>query len=227
MPRLLQKNIFRASVITVLLGSLAALVFVGSLLHHGKIAGAFNIINLIFLVSEQSNARTSMLRFDMPDYMYIAPYSREQREKLIRKGMIYKLFAIYIILLLIVIAPIMIYVTITGNEMGIVICIAEAVIIFTNLYSRMHLRYLIKVSVSLYVAVQIVTFFQYVIFAAVTGYSNHAEESYNIIEAIKYHLTDVFLLSCLIFMGVIVVAISRIKHFNHMICYLADYENSR
>ena len=63
MPKLLQKNIFKASIITALLGFIVVMIFVGSILHHGKIAFAFDIINLFFIVAEMSIDKKSMFRF--------------------------------------------------------------------------------------------------------------------------------------------------------------------
>ncbi|MGN0435544.1 MAG: hypothetical protein ACI4D8_02815 [Wujia sp.] len=226
MPRLLRKNIYKASIITAILGLIVVIIFVGSILHHGKIAIAFNVINLFLLIAELSND-TTMLRFELPDYMYIAPYSREQREGLIRKGMLYKLMAIYMTILLIAVAPILVYSIINNIVMCTIICIAEAVIIFTTLYNRMYLRYLIKVRVLPFVVIELVSFFQYVIFVSIASYSNHSGESNHISEVIKYHLTDVILLGCLMLMGIIIAVFCRVKCFKPMIYYLADYENFR
>lgn len=227
MPKLLQKSIFKASINTALLGFLVAMIFVGSILYHGKIATSFNVINLFFIVAEMSIDKKSMLRFELPDYMYIAPYSGDQIQGLIRKGMKYKFMAIYITIFLIVITPVIIYSIINSNVMSFIICIAEAVIIFTSLYSGMHLRYLIKVNVFSYVAIEMVFFLQYVIFAAVADYSNHSGETNHIFEVIKNHMSDVALLGCLMIGGIIAAIFCRVKYFKPMVCYLSDYENIR
>ena len=227
MPKLLQKNIFKASIITALLGFIVVMIFVGSILHHGKIAFAFDIINLFFIVAEMSIDKKSMFRFELPDYMYIAPYSEEQIQGLIRKGMKYKFITIYITIFLIVITPVIIYSIINSNVMSFIICIAETVIIFTSLYSEMHLLYLLKINVFSFIAIKMVFFMQYVIFAAVADYSNHSGEINHILEVIKYHMSDVVLLGCLMLMGIIIAVFCRIKYYKPMIYHLGNYENFR
>ena len=80
MPKLLQKNILISSLVSL-------------------------IISLFLVVTCKPEIAAGLSVFVLPDYMYIAPYTKEQRKELIRKGQRYKFFAMYMWLIIILVLP--------------------------------------------------------------------------------------------------------------------------
>ena len=103
MPKLLQRNILRNSYIS-LISSLIAVVCCSVFIVSGYVY--IYTLNTFLLVTCKPKIATSGLQvFVLPDYMYIAPYTKEQRKDLIRKGQRYKFFAVYVWLIIIFVLP--------------------------------------------------------------------------------------------------------------------------
>ena len=103
MPKLLQRNILRNSYIS-LISSLIAVVCWSVFMVSGYVY--IYTLNLFLLVTCNPEIATSGLNvFVLPDYMYIAPYTKEQRKELIRKAQRYKFFAVYVWLIIIFVLP--------------------------------------------------------------------------------------------------------------------------
>ena len=139
MPKLLQRNILRNSYIS-LISSLIAVVGWSFFMVSGYVY--IYTLNLFLLVTCNPEIATSGLNvFVLPDYMYIAPYTKEQRKDLIRKGQRYKFFAVYVWLIIIFVLPFGCIEYMRGNTSALIVCLSEVILSASLLYSNIFSLY--------------------------------------------------------------------------------------
>ena len=182
------------------------------MLHQRTVGSVFTDINLLCIILN-SGLQARLLEFTLPDYIFIAPYTKEQRKDLVKKGLLYKFLLTYGCLLMIVICPVVIFAISHGGATQIVLCITEAVIFLTMVYSGRFLIYISKVDIGVAVFIGCVIAFQFALFAGVS-----ASES---------ELIDIILIFAIIISAIIVIMICRRRYYEPMVGYQADYEQSR
>ena len=208
MPKLLQRNILRNSYIS-LISSLIAVVCWSVFMVSGYVY--IYTLNLFLLVTCNPEIATSGLNvFVLPDYMYIAPYTKEHRKELIRKAQRYKSFAVYV--WLIIISGCIEYMR--GNTSALIVCLSEVILSASLLYSNIFLLYIVKRSVCsfwLTFGIKLAMVVSFMI--AVQTDKTAGTESVNVIIVLLVLVSSVIL-----------ILVCRIKYQDKMFSSMADYE---
>lgn len=210
MPKLLQRNILRNSFIS-LISSLIAVVCWSFFMVSGYVY--IYTLNLFLLVTCKPEIATSGLNvFVLPDYMYIAPYTKEQRKELIRKAQRYKFFAVYVWLIIIFVLPFGYIEYMRGNTSALIVCLGEVILSASLLYSNIFSLYIVKRSVYsfwLTFGIKLAMVVSFMMAADKTA----GTESVNVI-----------IVLLVIVSSVILILVCRIKYQDKMFSSMADYE---
>ena len=210
MPKLLQRNILRNSY-TSLISSLIAVVCWSFFMVSGYVY--IYTLNLFLLVTCNPEIVTSGLNvFVLPDYMYIAPYTKEQRKELIRKGQRYKFFAVYVWLIIIFVLPFGCIEYMRGNTSALIVCLSEVILSASLLYSNIFSLYIVKRSVYsfwLTFGIKLAMVVSFMMAADKTA----GTESVNVIIVLLVLISSVIL-----------ILVCRIKYQDKMFSSMADYE---
>ena len=210
MPKLLQRNILRNSFIS-LISSLIAVVCWSFFMVSGYVY--IYTLNLFLLVICKPEIATSGLNvFVLPDYMYIAPYTKEQRKELIRKAQRYKFFAVYVWLIIIFVLPFGCIEYMRGNTSALIVCLSEVILSASFLYSNIFSLYIVKRSVCsfwLTFGIKLAMVVSFMMAADKTA----GTESVNVI-----------IVLLVIVSSVILILVCRIKYQERMFSSMADYE---
>lgn len=212
MPKLLQRNILRNSYIS-LISSLIAVVGWSFFMVSGYVY--IYTLNLFLLVTCNPEIATSGLNvFVLPDYMYIAPYTKEQRKELIRKAQRYKFFAVYVWLIIIFVLPFGCIEYMRGNTSALIVCLSEVILSASLLYSNIFLLYIVKRSVcSFWLTFGIKLAMVVSFMMAVQTDKTAGTESVNVIIVLLVLVSSVIL-----------ILVCRIKYQDKMFSSMADYE---
>lgn len=210
MPKLLQRNILRNSFIS-LISSLIAVVCWSFFMVSGYVY--IYTLNLFLLVICKPEIATSGLNvFVLPDYMYIAPYTKEQRKELIRKAQRYKFFAVYVWLIIIFVLPFGCIEYMRGNTSALIVCLSEVILSASLLYNNIFSLYIVKRSVYsfwLTFGIKLAMVVSFMMAADKTA----GTESVNVIIVLLVLISSVIL-----------ILVCRIKYQDKMFSSMADYE---
>ena len=211
MPKLLQKNILKSSIISFIAAFLLNRIIWP---FDGDITlSLFYSYNLLLWAGFNSQIQTNLSTFSLPDYMFIAPYSREQRKRLLQKGMEYKFWAVYIWQLGLVVAPLF-FRSILLHDMSLIIFAGLEIIVSASIiYSDGYAMYLSKVHIA---ASFFMTFFRFIEICMLRdGFFSGSGVS---------DLIDLIIFLAIIIHSVGVIIICRVKFRDEMISCMADYE---
>ena len=147
MPKLLQKNILISSLVSLIISLTAVVCWSFFQVSSYKYIYA---LNLFLVVTCKPEIAAGLSVFVLPDYMYIAPYTKEQRKELIRKGQRYKFFAMYMWLIIILVLPFGYIEYMRGNISSVIVCLSEVILSASLLYSNTFSIYIVKNSVYRY-----------------------------------------------------------------------------
>lgn len=210
MPKLLQRNILRNSYIS-LISSLIAVVCWSVFMVSGY-AYIYTLNTFLLVTCNPEIAISGLQGFVLPDYMYIAPYTKEQRKDLIRKGQRYKFFAVYVWLIIIFVLPFGCIEYMRGNTSALIVCLSEVILSASLLYSNMFSLYIVKRSVYsfwLTFGIKLAMVVSFMMAADKTA----GTESVNVI-----------IVLLVIVSSVILILVCRIKYQDKMFSSMADYE---
>lgn len=213
MPKLLRKNIYKTSMISFVFCLVFAVINSIRLRNHSGIGAVYSGVNLFLWIISNPAMEFKVFGFTLPDYIFIAPYSKEQRKTLVSKVLRYHVLAIGGWIMALLICPVMIYDIVHGDELQLLVCFTEAMILLSIVYSGAFLDYISKVNFGMSFFIGCIRFFQYVLFAGVA--TSELEK------------IDVILLFVDIFLGIVVILICRRKYYEPMLHFLSDYEQSR
>lgn len=210
MPKLLQRNILRNSYIS-LISSLIAVVCWSVFMVSGY-AYIYTLNTFLLVTCNPEIAISGLQGFVLPDYMYIAPYTKEQRKDLIRKGQRYKFFAVYVWLIIIFVLPFGCIEYMRGNTSALIVCLGEVILSASLLYSNMFSLYIVKRSVYsfwLTFGIKLAMVVSFMMAADKTA----GTESVNVIIVLLVLISSVIL-----------ILVCRIKYQDKMFSSMADYE---
>lgn len=211
MPKLLQKNILISSFVSLIISLTAVVCWSFFQVSSYKYIYALNLF-LVVMCKPEIAAGLSV--FVLPDYMYIAPYTKEQRKELIRKGQRYKFFAMYMWLIIILVLPFGYIEYMRGNISSVIVCLSEVILSASLLYSNTFSIYIVKNSVYRYwstVGLKLVMILMFI--GAVQTDKTAGTESVNIIIVLLVLISSVIL-----------ILVCRIKYQDKMFSSMADYE---
>lgn len=211
MPKLLQKNILISSFVSLIISLTAVVCWSFFQVSSYKYIYALNLF-LVVMCKPEIAAGLSV--FVLPDYMYIAPYTKEQRKELIRKGQMYKFFAMYMWLIIILVLPFGYIEYMRGNISSVIVCLSEVILSASLLYSNTFSIYIVKNSVYRYwstVGLKLVMILMFI--GAVQTDKTAGTESVNIIIVLLVLISSVIL-----------ILVCRIKYQDRMFSSMADYE---
>ena len=211
MPKLLQKNILISSFVSLIISLTAVVCWSFFQVSSYKYIYALNLF-LVVMCKPEIAAGLSV--FVLPDYMYIAPYTKEQRKELIRKGLRYKFFAMYMWLIIILVLPFGYIEYMRGNISSVIVCLSEVILSASLLYSNTFSIYIVKNSVYRYwstVGLKLVMILMFI--GAVQTDKTAGTESVNIIIVLLVLISSVIL-----------ILVCRIKYQDRMFSSMADYE---
>lgn len=210
MPKLLQKNILISSFVSLIISLTAVVCWSFFQVSSYKYIYALNLF-LVVMCKPEIAAGLSV--FVLPDYMYIAPYTKEQRKELIRKGQRYKFFAMYMWLIIILVLPFGYIEYMRGNISSVIVCLSEVILSASLLYSNTFSIYIVKNSVYRYwstVGLKLVMILMFI--GAVQTDKTAGTESVNIIIVLLVLISSVIL-----------ILVCRIKYQDRMFSSMADY----
>lgn len=210
MPKLLQRNILRNSFISPI-SSLIAVVCWSVFMVSGY-AYIYTLNTFLLVTCNPEIAISGLQGFVLPDYMYIAPYTKEQRKDLIRKGQRYKFFAVYVWLIIIFVLPFGCIEYMRGNTSALIVCLSEVILSASLLYSNIFSLYIVKRSVYsfwLTFGIKLAMVVSFMMAADKTA----GTESVNVI-----------IVLLVIVSSVILILVCRIKYQDKMFSSMADYE---
>ena len=210
MPKLLQRNILRNSYIS-LISSLIAVVCWSVFMVSGY-AYIYTLNTFLLVTCNPEIAISGLQGFVLPDYMYIAPYTKEQRKDLIRKGQRYKFFAVYVWLIIIFVLPFGCIEYMRGNTSALIVCLSEVILSASLLYSSIFSLYIVKRSVYsfwLTFGIKLAMVVSFMMAADKTA----GTESVNVIIVLLVLISSVIL-----------ILVCRIKYQDKMFSSMADYE---
>lgn len=211
MPKLLQKNILISSFVSLIISLTAVVCWSFFQVSSYKYIYA---LNLFLVVTCKPEIAAGLSVFVLPDYMYIAPYTKEQRKELIRKGQRYKFFAMYMWLIIILVLPFGYIEYMRGNISSVIVCLSEVILSASLLYSNTFSIYIVKNSVYRYwstVGLKLVMILMFI--GAVQTDKTAGTESVNIIIVLLVLISSVIL-----------ILVCRIKYQDKMFSSMADYE---
>ena len=211
MPKLLQKNILISSFVSLIISLTAVVCWSFFQVSSYKYIYALNLF-LVVMCKPEIAAGLSV--FVLPDYMYIAPYTKEQRKELIRKGQRYKFFAMYMWLIIILVLPFGYIEYMRGNISSVIVCLSEVILSASLLYSNTFSIYIVKNSVYRYwstVGLKLVMILMFI--GAVQTDKTAGTERVNIIIVLLVLISSVIL-----------ILVCRIKYQDRMFSSMADYE---
>lgn len=210
MPKLLQKNILISSFVSLII-SLTAVVCWSVFMVSGY-AYIYTLNTFLLVTCNPEIAISGLQGFVLPDYMYIAPYTKEQRKDLIRKGQRYKFFAVYVWLIIIFVLPFGCIEYMRGNTSALIVCLSEVILSASLLYSNIFSLYIVKRSVYsfwLTFGIKLAMVVSFMMAADKTA----GTESVNVI-----------IVLLVIVSSVILILVCRIKYQDKMFSSMADYE---
>lgn len=211
MPKLLQKNILISSFVSLIISLTAVVCWSFFQVSSYKYIYA---LNLFLVVTCKPEIAAGLSVFVLPDYMYIAPYTKEQRKELIRKGQRYKFFAMYMWLIIILVLPFGYIEYMRGNMSLVIVCLSEVILSASLLYSNTFSIYIVKNSVYRYwstVGLKLVMILMF--FGAVQSDKAVGTQSVNVIIVLLVLVSSVIL-----------ILVCRIKYQDKMFSSMADYE---
>lgn len=211
MPKLLQKNILISSFVSLIISLTAVVCWSFFQVSSYKYIYA---LNLFLVVTCKPEIAAGLSVFVLPDYMYIAPYTKEQRKELIRKGQRYKFFAMYMWLIIILVLPFGYIEYMRGNMSSVIVCLSEVILSASLLYSNTFSIYIVKNSVYRYwstVGLKLVMILMF--FWAVQTDKAVGTQSVNVIIVLLVLISSVIL-----------ILVCRIKYQDKMFSSMADYE---
>lgn len=211
MPKLLQKNILISSFVSLIISLTAVVCWSFFQVSSYKYIYA---LNLFLVVTCKPEIAAGLSVFVLPDYMYIAPYTKEQRKELIRKGQRYKFFAMYMWLIIILVLPFGYIEYMRGNMSLVIVCLSEVILSASLLYSNTFSIYIVKNSVYRYwstVGLKLVMILMF--FGAVQSDKAVGTQSVNVIIVLLVLISSVIL-----------ILVCRIKYQDKMFSSMADYE---
>ena len=211
MPKLLQKNILISSFVSLIISLTAVVCWSFFQVSSYKYIYA---LNLFLVVTCKPEIAAGLSVFVLPDYMYIAPYTKEQRKELIRKGQRYKFFAMYMWLIIILVLPFGYIEYMRGNMSLVIVCLSEVILSASLLYSNTFSIYIVKNSVYRYwstVGLKLVMILMF--FGAVQSDKAVGTQSVNVI-----------IVLLVLIRYVIHILVCRIKYQDKMFSSMADYE---
>ena len=211
MPKLLQKNILISSFVSLIISLTAVVCWSFFQVSSYKYIYALNLF-LVVMCKPEIAAGLSV--FVLPDYMYIAPYTKEKRKELIRKGQRYKFFAMYMWLIIILVLPFGYIEYMRGNISSVIVCLSEVILSASLLYSNTFSIYIVKNSVYRYwstVGLKLVMILMFI--GAVQTDKTAGTESVNIIIVLLVLISSVIL-----------ILVCRIKYQDRMFSSMAHYE---
>lgn len=211
MPKLLQKNILITSFVSLIISLTAVVCWSFFQVSSYKYIYA---LNLFLVVTCKPEIAAGLSVFVLPDYMYIAPYTKEQRKELIRKGQRYKFFAMYMWLIIILVLPFGYIEYMRGNMSSVIVCLSEVILSASLLYSNTFSIYIVKKSVYRYwstVGLKLVMILMF--FWAVQSDKAAGTQSVNVIIVLLVLISSVIL-----------IFVCRIRYEDKMVSSMADYE---
>lgn len=211
MPKLLQKNILISSFVSLIISLTAVVCWSFFQVSSYKYIYA---LNLFLVVTCKPEMAAGLSVFVLPDYMYIAPYTKEQRKELIRKGQRYKFFAMYMWLIIILVLPFGYIEYMRGNISSVIVCLSEVILSASLLYSNTFSIYIVKRSVCSFWLIFGIKLAMVVSFMmAVQTDKTAGTESVNVI-----------IILLVLVSSVILILVCRIKYQDKMFSSMADYE---
>lgn len=221
MPKILQKNICKVIIRNILFVIFAYVVaFIIVVFTNGGMDDISDIYNVrmgeryIILIVLFAGGSFFAANIALPDYLFIAPYSLEDRKKLIKKTFHISIVANYLCTNGFLVAPDIIRFVYSGNFNDMVKCIFQTIILFCVLYVLAYGRYFQIFKPGHEIGIQILLILEYAVLSGIIGEDSISKADYVIM-----------LIAGVI--GIWSVAHCYFKYYKEMIENFADYELSK
>ena len=207
MPKLLQKNICKRTIVVAIV---VLLMIAFNLLNGKTVLFLFTGLNFIFWIERIANGIHGIHNNYLSDYMYIAPFSYEQRKNFIKISLLYDFYVSYLGILMLAIMPILVFAVIKGMKFLIIICITESILAFSLLYAGNYFEFLSRKNLS-GVSVDLIYFIMFTLMSGLDGLT----------------IVDIIIIICIIAVSVLLAIVCHKKYYELVTSYYTDYELSR
>lgn len=214
MPKILWKNILDSSRRELVLAIVMIPLFwlgitEGSFGGLNQVMYIYNLMISIFSIFSNHNRSA----FELPQYMYLAPYSREQRQHYIQKMFKYRFRVSYIVLLLPILITAIIRPDKTLTVSGIVYYMCEMLVMAGISYFTSFDNYLGSVNPGRLTIFDVIMFMSAVVVAA--SYDQN-DSSLDLVQILISLVIGVFFIS--------MIVSCRKKYYDDIVRCMADYE---
>lgn len=214
MPKILWKNILDSSRRELVLAIVMIPLFwlgitEGSFGGLNQVMYIYNLMISIFSIFSNHNRSA----FELPQYMYLAPYSREQRQHYIQKMFKYRFRVSYIVLLLPILITAIIRPDKTLTVSVIVYYMCEMLVMAGILYCTSFDNYLGSVNPGRLTIFDVIMFMSAVVVAA--SYDQN-DSSLDLVQILISLVIGVFFIS--------MIVSCRKKYYDDIVRCMADYE---
>ena len=224
MPKLLRKNIWKSMVNIILLWLLVYIVMAAVKVFMGEYSDQYmqedfflsvqdNIGFLVIIVLYSSSALVGPA---LPDYIFIAPFSLEDRKDMIKKFFITNMLVEFLCLSILFSVSDLIRFIRYHNPQILVACLIQVIVLFGIIYILSYLKYFRECNVASEIWVIIVSTLWEGILTGVLE------------EKSKFVLQEKMLLLLMVIsviLTVILVVYYYVRHFKAMVDYYSDYES--
>lgn len=220
MPKILQKNICKVTITNILFVVFAYVVaFIIEVFANGGMDDSSEIYSVmeeryIILIVLFVGGSVLSANIALPDYLFIAPYSFEDRKKLIKKTFYISIVVNYVCTNGFLVAPDVIHFVHSGNFNDMAKCIFQMIMLFCVLYVLAFRRYFQTFKSDHEIAILILLVLEYAVLSGIIG-----EESISKADYVIMLIAGVI--------GIWSVAHYYFKYYKEMIENFADYELSR
>lgn len=228
MPKLLRRNIFGIRNTHVVICFFAYFVLtVFRICNHAQLSSAFIGMNGLLCILPYSDMQLKIFRFTLPDHIYMASYSKAQREEFMQKGIWYRDIWISICCILVCVLPVMVYDIYQANIGQVVFGSLEMGVIFTLVCSGNIIAYFSgRCGDWALILMGLGRFALAVLFDGLTDLDILTREQ-SLVEMVTDQAGDVILLVILVGIGSWIIILCKKRYLRQVICYMADYEQSR
>ena len=215
MPKILQKNIYKTSVITLCVCLVFVVINVIRKLAGTSSGSIYYDMNIFIWVVSNPVSQSAIFKLSLPDYIFIAPYSEKERMDLLKKGFFWHFIAMGLWVMLLIILPFLIFDLLNNNMTQFFIGIKEDVLVLTYIFIGPYWSYISKINYKLAIFFNCAAFLGLVFFAGVAK------------TQINEFTFDIVFLSIDIIIGITLILICRFQLQKPLFEYLSDYEKSR
>jgi len=220
MPKLLQRSIYKMTAITIIIGIILGGIIIFELVKQEQLGGVFFGINYMILIISFNNAYSNDL---LPDYIFVAPYSYEQRKDLVKKSLQTRYRILCISFAVVVMASFGVGSLIRKELVNPFALVAEILLFCSILHMREYAPYLRSFHMGMLIIFSSLYMFCAIFLSGVEVFSIGMSQFLRDME-VEY-VPDAVVLISVILISIVTTVICRVKCHEERLAFMADYES--